>query len=265
MHIRFHARAQGRVRGQPKKSSGKASNQLSRRDLVNICDNLRSTIVGLKWDHGRTAWANYYEGDSYQDEGFDNKREIVREFLNVVNPSCVWDLGANIGEFSRIASQSGVLTVSMDSDPGVVEENYLQCRRQKEKNLHPLWSDLTNPSAGIGWANDERQALSSRNKADCIMALALVHHIAISNNVPLSKIAEYFASLAEWLIIEFVPKTDQKVQTLLSSREDVFEEYNQNRFQEVFSEVYVIAHSRQIKNSNRVLYLMRRKQTTRVD
>ena len=260
MHLWFHARAQGRVKGKPDESSVRARNRLSRRDLVNICDSLQSTIAGLKWDHGSTSWANYYEGDSYLKEGFDNKREIVREFLDIANPKCVWDLGANTGEYSRIASQRGVLTISMDSDPGVVEQNYLQSRRQKEKNLHPLWYDLTNPSAGIGWANDERQGLSERNRADCILALALVHHIAISNNVPLCKIAEYFVSLSEWLIIEFVPKGDQKVQALLASREDVFEDYKQNMFEEVFSEIYVIVRSTQIKSANRILYLMRRRE-----
>ncbi len=264
MHMWFHARAQARVARQPKNPSGKARRRLSKRDLVNICDSLRSTIVGLKWDHGRTAWANYYEGDSYQNEGFQSKREIVKEFLTIVNPKCVWDLGANTGEFSRIASQSGVLTISADSDPGVVEKNYLQSRRHKETNLHPLWSDLTNPSAGIGWANDERQTLSARIKADCIMALALVHHIAISNNVPLGKIADYFASLAEWLIIEFVPKSDQKVQTLLASRDDIFEQYSQNSFQAVFSEAYEIVRSTPIKCSDRIIYLMRRKRDSQV-
>lgn len=260
MHLQLHARAQSRYAGKATGDAGKRQQKrLDKRALTNVAESLRSTISGLKWDHGQTSWADYYEGDSYQESGFEQKKAIVSEFLEVMKPVRVWDLGANTGVFSRIAAGRGAFTVSMDNDPGVVEANYLESKRGGESHLHPLLVDLANPSAAIGWANDERDSLTDRCEADCLLALALIHHIAISNNVPLENTARFFASLAEWLIIEFVPKNDKKAQQLLSAREDIFDEYTQERFESIFSGHYELVRSRGIRDSDRVLYLLRRR------
>ena len=258
MHLHLHERAQSRHAGSIAPREIADRKRLNKRDIIRICENLRSTVEGIQWDHGYTSWTNYYEGDSYKEVGFDHKFRLVNEFLSEIKPRCVWDLGANTGVFSRIASQQDIFTVSMDSDPGVVEANYLQAKREQDKYLHPLLIDLANPSASIGWANCERDSLVARSKAECVLALALIHHIAISNNVPLSKIAAFLASIGEWLIIEFVPKADKKVQKLLSSRQDIFSEYSQRNFEIVFGERFEIVRSKQIERSERILYLLRR-------
>ncbi len=183
----------------------------------------------------------------------------MTEYLSIVKPDCLWDLGANTGAFSRIASDQGAFTVSIDNDPGAVEANYLQSIGLNETQLHPLLVDLTNPSAALGWANGERDSLAQRCKADCVLALALVHHLAIGNNVPLRNIAKYLAALAEWLIIEFLPKRDAKVKVLLASRQDIFADYTQSAFEDVFSEICEIVRSNSIQSSERRLYLMRRR------
>lgn len=258
MHLHLHARAQQRYARKPSSVETRRRGRLGKQALDNICDSLRSTVRGLKWGHEKTSWAQYYEGDSYQREGFDDKYQTVGDYLKIVMPKHVWDLGANTGAFSRIASDHGAFTVSIDSDPGAVEANYLQSQRNQEKRLHPLLVDLTNPSAALGWANDERESLAQRCQADCVLALALVHHLAISNNLPLGKIADYFASLAEWLIIEFVPKSDAKVRILLGSREDIFEQYTESGFESAFEQRFEIVRCHHIRFSERVLYLMRR-------
>ena len=118
---------------------------------------------------------------------------------------------------------------------------------------------MTNPSPGIGWQNRERMSLIDRGPADTILALALVHHLAISNNVPLDRIAEFLSTICNSLIIEFVPKSDTQVQRLLSTREDVFTDYHQSVFESRFSRYFKIIHSTAIKDSERTLYLMRNK------
>ena len=122
-----------------------------------------------------------------------------------------------------------------------------------------LLIDHANPSAAGGWRNREQESLVERSIADYLLTLALIHHISISNNVPLKKSAEYFASLAEWLVIEFVPKSDKKVQQLLASREDIFDNYTRARFEETYLEIYELVLLREIRGSGRVLYLFRRK------
>ena len=86
--------------------------------------------------------------------------------------------------------------------------------QQSVENLLPLAMDLTNPSTALGWAHQERMSLIGRGPCDTTLALALIHHLAISNNVPLPRIADFFARLGRALIIEFVPKSDTQVQRL---------------------------------------------------
>jgi hypothetical protein len=118
---------------------------------------------------------------------------------------------------------------------------------------------LTNPSPSIGWNNNERDSFLQRGPADATLALALVHHLAISNNVPLARVAEFFADCGEWLIVEFVPKSDQQVQKLLRNRLDIFSEYTQAGFEKAFGEWYSIVESSAVLDSQRWLYLMRHK------
>ena len=259
MHLHLHARAQQRYKDSSRPPGSMRRKGIGKQSLLQIADSLRSTVSGLRWQHGATDWSDYYRGDSYLAAAFQHKLELVAEYLGLTKPSIVLDLGANTGEFSRLATRSGAFAISADMDPGVVEANYLKVKAEAEKSLLPLLLDLANPSAAIGWANAERQALAERSKADCLLALALIHHLAISNNVPLPNIAEYFACLADWLIIEFVPKGDKQVQKLLTSRVDIYEHYSQEGFEASFCEYYEIVKSNPLRQSERILYLMRRK------
>jgi hypothetical protein len=260
LHIWLHAGFQRRFEGAASEDAATPKHRpLSRKNLDNLLAGLRSACAGLDWKPQGTEWADYYEGDSYTDEGDEDKAAVVGSHLDRVGPAEVWDLGANTGRFSRIASERGIYTVSFDVDPACVERNYREARRSKETRLLPLVMDLVNPSPALGWAHEERSSLAERSPADLVMALALIHHIAISNNVPLTRIASYFALLAEHLIIEFVPKSDPKVKILLATREDVFPTYTQEGFEEAFSEFFEILDVHPVKGSDRTIYLMRRR------
>ncbi len=119
--------------------------------------------------------------------------------------------------------------------------------------------DLVNPSAAVGWDGRERMSLQERGPADLGLALALVHHLALANNVPLSMIAEFMRSLFSWLAIEFVPKEDPQAQRLLACREDVFPSYCRSGFEEAFGRQFAIETAVPLCGSARILYLMRRR------
>ncbi|MCC6986967.1 MAG: hypothetical protein IT309_11080, partial [Anaerolineales bacterium] len=133
-----------------------------------------------------------------------------------------------------------------------------QVKTARERHILPLVMDLTNPSPSLGWNNHERDSLTSRAPADMVLALALIHHLAISNNVPLWQIAEFFHGLGKWLVIEFVPKSDSQTQKLLASREDIFDEYTIEGFEKRFGGRFSILDKRAVSGSGRVMYLMER-------
>ena len=204
---------------------------ISRRSLGALITALESATRRLEWKPERSQWSDYYAGDSYSAASAEHKRQVVSAYLDRIEPTELWDLGANTGEFSRIASDRGTRTVAFDVDPACVEHSYRRVREAGEKHLLPLLLDLTNPSPALGWANRERSTLLERRSADAVMALALIHHLAIANNVPLGRIARIFADLADELIVEFVPKSDAKVRILLATREDIFPDYTREGFE----------------------------------
>jgi hypothetical protein len=140
-----------------------------------------------------------------------------------------------------------------------VELNYREMRARNETGLLPLQMDLMNPSPGHGWAHEERLSLEARGPADLVMALALVHHLAIANNVPLPTLADWLARLGRSLVIEFVPKSDPQVERLLTNRTDIFPHYTPEGFERAFEPAWRIEAKQRIDDSQRTLYLMRRR------
>ncbi len=255
-HIHMHARSQKRYEDKPVRTSQKG---VSRFALLALINSLEAAINGLHWQPRGSEWAEYYDNTNYSGEAIELKKKLVAEFLDKANPRHVWDVGANTGLFSRLASERGIPTIALDIDPAAVEKNYLLCRSQGSQFLLPLLGDITNPSPGIGWGNAERMSLLQRGPVDTVLALALIHHLAIGNNLPFAKIAEQFSRLAESLVIEFVPKSDSQVQRLLATREDIFPGYEEKTFEAEFSRFFHIAGSEKISGSQRTLYLLHKK------
>lgn len=255
-HIHLHARSQKHY---AERTTRQTSRRFSLRSLMGLVESLKSAVRGLRWKLPATEWGAYYDMTNYTEVGFEQKQQVVKQLLAEVNPQTVWDLGANNGAFSRIAAEKADSVIAFDIDPVAVEENYLQCRKANENRILPLLADLTNPSPAIGWANRERMSLPERGGADLALALALVHHLAISNNLPLGMIATWMASVCRNLIIEFVPKTDSQVQRLLSTREDIFVNYHQEGFEKEFSAHFDIAGIHAIRETKRTIYLMKGK------
>jgi hypothetical protein len=252
-HMHLHASAQKRYAGEEVKSR---SGAMSKQAMMGLIDNLEATIKKLSWIPKGTEWGNYYDITNYSDAAFEHKKGLVREWAKRVEPALAWDLGANTGVFSRVVGETSSNVISFDIDPAAVEQNYLQIKKEKTENILPLLLDLTNPSPAIGWANRERESFGSRGPADMVLALALIHHLAISNNVPLPQLAEFFANTGRWLVIEFVPKSDSQVKKLLVSREDIFPHYTRDGFELAFNEKFFVHEMVNIRESERVLYLM---------
>lgn len=258
-HIHLHAKMQKSYSktSSPQDSKPKRTAELSKKGLIGIIHSLRSCIEKLDWKPHGTEWADYYQATNYSDSSLEEKQNIIKRYLQLTQPKTVWDLGANTGYFSRLASEAGVQIVAFDIDPAAVESHYRASKNAAKAGPLPLLLDLTNPTPGIGWANTERNSFLNRGPVDCIMALALIHHLAIASNVPLDYIAALFAKITQYLIIEFVPKSDSQVQRLLRSRKDIFDDYSHEGFKRAFEAYFSLESMEPILGSERVLYLMK--------
>jgi hypothetical protein len=259
-HIHLHAAAQKRYADKSTAKVG-ATRKMSMVSFMGLMDSLESTTKKLSWMPSGTEWGDYYTASSshYSASAFEHKKQVVSQFLERIHPAITWDLGANTGEFSQLASKLGSYTVAFDIDPAAVEQNYLQSKEKSEGQMLPLVMDFTNPSPALGWHNRERHSLLERGPAQALLALALIHHLAISNNVPLPLLAEYLHDLGNWLVIEWVPKEDSQVQKLLASRQDIFTGYHQEGFEQAFGAFFTIHEKVPVQDSPRILYLMERK------
>ena len=258
LHVHLHARATKRYES-ASVAAVTGNRELSKTGLLRFVASLRETVAKLDWRPAGTQWADYARDHNYSEDGLAAKRQLVQGYLAAVRPRVVWDLGGNTGAFSRAAREVAPSVVCFDFDPAAVELNYRQVRERGETGLLPLQLDLMSPSPATGWANDERLSLEARGPADAVLALALVHHLAIANNVPLPRVAELFARLGRTLVIEFVPKSDSQVERLLRNRPDIFPEYSEEGFERAFERHYEIVTKTRIGDSQRSLYLMRRR------
>jgi len=256
MHIVLHARSQAKFADASTKPQESSSRFMAIDTMKALAGALKSAIIRLTWRPSGTEWAEYYDETNYSDAAFSQKAQLIGKFLDGAQPKTVWDVAGNTGIFGRIASSRGISTVSFDYDPAAIEKNYRTVRDKKETAILPLVIDLMNPSGALGWRNRERSALTQRGPTDMAFALALIHHLAISNNLPFSAIADFFADICKSLVIEFVPKSDSNTQRLLQTRKDIFPEYTQEHFEEAFGVRFIIKESKTISGSERVLYYM---------
>ncbi|MGL5742418.1 MAG: SAM-dependent methyltransferase [Legionella sp.] len=233
--------------------------KVSKKGLLGLLYNLSSLIKKLNWSPVETEWSNYYHQIHYSAHARHHKEEIIQLLLEKIKIKSAWDLGANNGYYSRVIANLGIDVVSFDKDYAAVEENYHQIKQKQCISILPLIQDLASPSAAMGWAESERDGLQKRAHADLIVALALIHHLRLANTIPFRRIAAYFSSLGPYLLIEFVPKEDSQIQCLLTSRHDVFTDYDVDHFKQCFAEYYNFLAEVPIKETCRTLFLLQRK------
>jgi hypothetical protein len=258
-HVHVHAGAQRRAaRAGPPADGPPPVRRISETGQRALLDSLRRTVEGLRWKPSG-HWADYATTTSYSEAATASKGEIVRSMLAEVGGSAAWDIGANTGVYSAMAAEAGYRVIAWDQDHGSVEAHWRRVRGDAQPRILPLVLDLANPSPSIGWALEERASFLERGQPDVIMALALVHHLAIGNNVPLPAVARLFARMAPNAIVEFVPKEDPMTRRLLAARRDIFENYSLDGFRAAFTDGFEVVREVGVTDSPRTLFLLRRR------
>lgn len=219
---------------------------------------LRKLVDRLDWDPGTSAWTGYREDNSYADEDAARKAAFVGAVASARRRGMVWDLGANDGIYSRIAAPHAGAVLAMDADHPTVERLYRRLRSEGTGgagNILPLVVDVCDPSPDQGWRLTERRRLEVRGAPDLTLALALVHHIAITGNVPLAEVVRWLASLGGELVVEFPTREDPMVRRLLAGkREGLHADYEPELFERLLGDALEVRRREALPSGTRILF-----------
>jgi hypothetical protein len=218
---------------------------------------LRKLVGRLQWQPPASHWGGYRQTCSYSEGDAGAKQTFVQRALAAAGDlDLVLDLGANDGAYSRLAAGHARHVVAVESDHAVTDVLYRSLRDAGESRILPLVMDLANPSPGSGWRSVERAAFTGRADADVVLALALVHHLAIGRNVPLPEVLDWLAGLGRRLVVEFVDPADPMAQRLLSNKPaGLFDGYRREVFEKLLAERYEVTQREELPSGTRTLYV----------
>ena len=259
MHIHCQAWAMRKLKsGSTRRSFDRMQRRIPRRNLIALAENLRQYIGGMKRVR-RTYWQKYAEHNSYDDRSRTSKKQIAQEFMTRTGPARLLDLGCNTGEYTKVAIDSGATSViGVDSDCGALDLATTRAQRECWPAQFLFW-DIANPSPDLGWLRGERTALERRLRGvNAVFCFALIHHLVIGRNIPLEEFVRWTCDLAPRGLIEFVPKSDPMTQGLLHDRQDVFERYDQEHFEQALAEHVAIVKVHDLRPTTRTIFEFQR-------
>ncbi len=251
LNLHLHAKVSG------KKTANKTVQPFSRKKMLDLLRSLEESIGSFSFDSGSGVWSGYYDEALQRETYINHKTSLVKEWLTESGVKSIFDAGANEGNFTLLAATEGREVVSADMDHYSINRLYQLVKKENKKNILPLVVDLSHPSPAIGVNNKERDSFSGRIKVDLVMALALVHHLVVGKNISFEQVAQFFQNTGKYLLIEFVPKEDEKLQLMLSQKPDIYTGYNRENFTRGFEKYYSIVKEEKIEGSERTLYLMK--------
>jgi SAM-dependent methyltransferase len=212
-----------------------------------------------KWENPHqfvNHWSTYYENDIESQEYLKDKEATIRKWLEIIKPKTVLDLGSNTGKFSFIAAEYAERVISLDGDEQCVDEIEEKISI-KNGNFFTLTGNVAKPSPTVGFLNRGTESIYKRGSSDVILGLALVHHLHISNRLSFDQISLTFASFSnEYLIVEFIPITDNKVQILIKGKSINLIDYNEDQFIKALSSWFLIKEVISLKDTERRLFLL---------
>jgi hypothetical protein len=259
-NVFLHARLEARYADRPGEVKAEVKRVFKKELMVANVRKMRKLVERLSWDPPEGVWTAYGERNSYTDDDARRKDDFVREVAKSRQWNLVWDIGANNGRYSRIAAEGAKTVVAVDADQGPVELLYRDLRKEGNEQILTLAMNLADPSPGLGWRGLERKSLPDRGKPDLVLALALVHHVAISANVPVKEFVDWLASLGSSLVIEFPTREDPMVKKLLAPKRDgLHPDYELGYFERTLNEAFEVERSERLESGTRVLYFARPK------
>jgi hypothetical protein len=264
LHVHLHARAMTGTSERRRPAAGTASTKAAAEFQDRLAASLEQALAGLRPKPRRSAWSDYRQTNVYSESSAATKMRFVRDVVDQTGARRALDLGANDGHYARALVDMGVACTAVEVDAACSEQLYASSVDPRYAALlNTLRVDLTNPTPAHGWAHSERASFAERSHCDLVLALALLHHLSITHQVPFDRIAAYLAQLAPTAVVEFVPTADPMAQRLLAAREGVtdafLESLSARSFEEAFAPLFDCPGRSEALEGGRVLYHFQRR------
>jgi hypothetical protein len=254
LHVSLQARAENASSERDVKSELKASG-MKKELLVAQIKNLRKLVDRLRLRKAETEWSGYSDRAHYTDADLRAKEQFVSAVAAAVQPTLAWDLGANDGHFSRLVAEHGAYVIAADGDHEAVDGLYRSLRAEGDERILPLVLNLADPSPSRGWRSKERQAFTERSRPQLVLALALIHHLVISRNVPMQEFVDFLADAGAQLVVEFPTREDPMVKRLLrNKREGIHDDYTVEAFEAALANRFDVARREELPSGTRICY-----------
>lgn len=262
LHVWLHGRSALAKKAANFDDAQKSTAQVKPQNYRAILQQLRGFIASLESKtRSGSYWGNYAATNSYATSARDQKLDFIEKWANDTTPNSVWDIGGNSGDFAMAAIKGGAKSaVVLDSDLDSLEHLFAT-RTQAGQPILPMVMNLTDPSSNMGWRQNERKGLNERANPDAVTALAVIHHLVLGANLPLSEVVDWLVSLAPRGVIEFVPMSDPMVQQIMTHRSEIFADYTYENFKSVLQARCDITSEQTVSQSDRILVSFVRKKS----
>ncbi len=208
-----------------------------------------------------SRWSGYQDHlDHYSSRDSEGKYQFIANVLLQQKPRTVLDIGANTGTYSMLAARNGARVVALDSDVAAIERLW-RAAVTEHHNILPIVGNIARPTPSVGWENAESLSLLDRavGKFDMVVLLAVIHHILVSEQIPLSRIASLCRRLTRcWLVVEWVPPTDPMFQQLMRGRDALYGSLQEQDMFGAFNCHFEAVERHPLPNG-RILFLFKRK------
>lgn len=207
---------------------------------------------------GASPWSTYMaDMRHYSAEDFRAKEDLVREVVGLDRPATLLDIGANTGNFSRLAAAGGAKVVAVEKDP-VAAEAIRTLAIREGLDILPVVMDLSRPSPAMGWRNLEQPAFLDRaeGRFEMILMLAVVHHLMVTEGIPLAELVRLAALLCtKTAVIEYVDPSDPKFRQLTRGREALHAHLTPERFEAALGPHFSVRKKLALAEGRRILYV----------
>jgi SAM-dependent methyltransferase len=251
LHLHLHARSYHQAGLQKDHSKG-----FTQEKLIEIFSLIKGTVH--KWDTYHqypNYWSEYYDIDIETEEYLIDKQETIKAYLQSCGVQSILDLGANTGKFSELACDYASHVIALEFDKNCVDQIEKRIEETGNIKLHTLLGDLSQTSPDFGLLGKEHSSIFKRAKSDLVLALALVHHLALTKMIPFELIADLVYEFSNrYVLLEFIEKTDRKVHQLLQNNPRYYP--SKEEFEVIIQRKFNLIQQKTLDRSVRTLYLL---------